>query len=227
MAVLASCSSSAQQAASGVRVVGAMRNVMWKGQLQGTLYLDTIPDKAHLYGMGPVEYLSGELLIWDGRSYKSSVLSDTAMRVEETYDARAPFFAYASVPEWTEQALPDSIETIQQLERYLDETTQQRPRPFLFKLSGSVRQATIHIVNLPNGSQVRSPEDAHQGQRKYELENASSEILGFFSIGHKAIFTHHDTFLHLHLLTADRTKMGHLEQAQFAKGSMRLYLPAE
>jgi acetolactate decarboxylase len=43
-------------------VAGAMKNVMWKGQLFGTIDLDTIFNKQHLYGLGPVEYLTGELL---------------------------------------------------------------------------------------------------------------------------------------------------------------------
>lgn len=42
-----------------VQVVGAMRNVMWKGELQGTIALDTIENKEHLYGLGPVEFLAG------------------------------------------------------------------------------------------------------------------------------------------------------------------------
>ena len=98
-----------------VQVIGAMRNVMWKGELHGTIALDTIQNKEHLYGLGPVEYLAGELLIIDGKSYKSTVVADTEMRVEETFDAKAPFFVYANVPNWKEQHLPDSVRTISHL----------------------------------------------------------------------------------------------------------------
>ena len=65
-----------------VQVIGAMRNVMWKGELHGTIALDTIQNKEHLYGLGPVEYLAGELLIIDGKSYKTTVVADTEMRVD-------------------------------------------------------------------------------------------------------------------------------------------------
>ncbi len=97
----------------------------------------------------------------------------------------------------------------------------------MFKLAGIVEQASIHIVNLPKGSEVRSPDEAHKGQKNYELKNEQSEIIGFFSTEHQAIFTHHDTFLHLHLITTDRTKMGHLDKVLFKKGTMKLYLPTE
>jgi len=224
---LTSCTSTAQRTTNSVKIVGQMKDVMWKGQLYGNVKLDTIANKTNLYGLGPVEYLSGEILIIDGKSYKSTVVSDTTMKVEETYDIKAPFFGYANIAKWKEQTLPDSIQTIQQLEQYLDNVTKSSPRPFLFKLSGTVEQATIHIVNLPKDSKVSSPDEAHKGQKNYKLENEQSEIIGFFSTEHKAIFTHHDTFLHMHLITADRQKMGHLDEVLLKKGTMKLYLPTE
>jgi len=224
---LTSGSSKAQQTTNEVKIVGEMKNVMWKGQLYGNIKLDTISNKTNLYGFGPVEYLSGEILIIDGKSYKSTVVSDTTMKVEETYDIKAPFFGYANIAKWSEQILPDSIQTNQQLEQYLDKVTKSSPRPFLFKLSGTVDQATIHIVNLLKGSKVSSPDEAHKGQKNYELKNEKSDIIGFFSTEHKAIFTHHDTYLHMHLITEDRNKMGHLDELLFKKGTIKLYLPTE
>ena len=222
---LTNCTTKAQHTNNEVKIVGQMKNVMWKGQLYGNINLDTIANKINLYGLGPVEYLSGEILIIDGKSYKSTVTSDTTMKVEETYDIRAPFFGYSNISKWTEQTLPDSIQTIQQLESYLDKVTKNSSRPFMFKLTGIVEQATIHIVNLPKGSKVSSPDEAHKGQKNYELENEQADIVGFFSTEHKSIFTHHDTFLHMHLISTDRQKMGHLDKVLFKKGTMKLYLP--
>lgn len=224
---LISCISKAQQTTNEVKIVGEMKNVMWKGQLYGNINLDTIANKTNLYGLGPVEYLTGEILIIDGKSYKSTVISDSTMKVEETYDIKAPFFGYANIAKWTERTLPDNIQTIQQLEQYLDKETKSLSRPFMFKLSGTVEEATIHIVNLPKGSKVSSPDEAHKGQQNYELKNEQSEIVGFFSTEHKAIFTHHDTFLHMHLITSDKQKMGHLDKVLLKKGTMKLYLPKE
>ena len=222
---LTNCTTKAQKATNEVKIVGQMKNVMWKGQLYGNINLDTIANRKNLYGLGPVEYLEGEILIIDGKSYKSTVTSDTTMKVEETYNIKAPFFGYSNIAKWTEQTLPDNIQTIQQLETYLDQVTKNSLRPFMFKLSGTVEQATIHIVNLPKGSKVSSPDDAHKGQINYELKNEQAEIIGFFSTDHKAIFTHHDTYLHMHLMTTDKQKMGHLDELLFKKGTMKLYLP--
>lgn len=213
----------AQESCHNVTIVGAMKNVMWKGQLYGTINLDTIANKRNLYGLGPVEYLAGELLIVNGKVYKSTVITDSTMKVEETYNVKAPFFGYSNVGKWVEQVLPDSIRTIAQLEEYINETTKKLKRPFLFRLEGAIEKATIHIVNLPQGTKVSSPDDAHRGQKNYHLQNEQVEIIGFFSTEHKAIFTHHDTFLHMHLITADKSKMGHLDELRLKKGT-RLYL---
>lgn len=225
--ILTRFSSNAQQTTNDVTIVGEMKNVMWKGQLYGNIKLDTIANKSNLYGLGPVEYLAGEILIIDGKAYKSTVVTDSTLKVEETFDIKAPFFGYTNIAKWKEQTLPDIIQTTQQLEQFIDNETKNAKRPFMFKLTGTVEQATIHIVNLPKGSKVSSPHEAHKGQKIYTLNNEQSEIIGFFSTEHKTIFTHHDTFLHMHLMTIDRQKMGHLDEVLLKKGTMKLYLPIE
>ncbi len=208
-----------------VQVVGAMKNVMWKGELAGTINLDTIKDKNGLYGLGPVEYLTGELLIIDGKSYVSTVTSDSTMAVDETYQVKAPFLVYANQLDWNIEDLPLNIKTIKELEEFVDKKTLDFKRPFVFKLKGHVDSAKIHIQNLPKGTKVSSPEEAHQGQTNYTLKNIEVEIVGFFSTEHKGIFTHHDFDVHMHLITTDRKKMGHLDKVLFGNGNIKLYLP--
>jgi acetolactate decarboxylase len=214
-----------QTSSSFVHVVGEMRNVMWKGQLSGNINLDTITNKTNLYGLGPIEYLTGEILVIDGRSFKSTVATDNEIKVEETFKIKAPFFGYTNVKRWQEINLPAYVRNLKELENYLDSTTKFYHRPTFFKLSGVIDSATIHIVNLPEGSKVSSPEQAHKGLKKYELKNQSVDIIGFFSTEHKAIFTHHDTFLHLHLITANRDKMGHVDELNMIPKMFKLYLP--
>lgn len=206
-----------------IKIVGAMKNVMWKGELGSSIDLDTISDKNGLYGIGPVSYLTGELLLNNGKSFVSKVTSDSTMTVEKTFDVSAPFFVYANVNEWNEFDLPPNVKTIQDLEKFIDEKTTEFKRPLAFKISGQVSSAIIHIQNLPEGTKVSSPDEAHQGQTNYNLENVDAEIIGFFSTEHKGIFTHHDSFLHLHLITKDESKMGHLDKLEI--GEMKLFLP--
>jgi len=208
-----------------VSIIGQMKDVMWKGELFGKISLDSLANRENLYGLGPIAYLAGELLVWEGKSFTSSVNSDSSMKVEETFQMEAPFFAYSVISGWKSQSLPDSIQTIGQLEQFLSKLSASSEEPFLFKISAKIDSAKIHVVNLPAGSKVSSPQDAHQGQVDYLLKDESVDLLGFFSTKHQTIFTHHDTFVHLHIITVDRQKMGHLDEVSFKSGSVVLYLP--
>ena len=226
---LASCSTTKVHSRKGlngeVQIVGAMKNVMQQGQLAGVISLDTIRNKQGLYGLGPVEYLRRELLVVDGKSYRSIVSTDSTTEVEETFQTKAPFFVYANVADWNKEILPDSIRTIGELEHYLHQRRAELGQPFAFKLKGVIKTANIHVQNLPAGVIVSSPQKAHLGQKNYELKNKSVGIVGFFSTEHQGIFTHHDSFLHMHLITADKTAMGHLDAVTFADEKVTLYLP--
>lgn len=208
-----------------LKIAGAMKNVMWKGELDGIIQLDTIKEEAGLYGLGPLSYLRGELLIKDGKTYVSKVLTDSTMSVEATAEVSAPFFVYGYVQQWKTLELPPEVKTIKELEVFIDTQTQTAKRPFAFKLSGQVASANIHIQNLPEGTKVSSPKEAHQGQTNYKLENEEVEIIGFFSTAHQGIFTHHDSYLHMHLITADEQQMGHLDAVTLVPERMKLYLP--
>lgn len=207
-----------------IQVVGAMKNVMWKGQLQGSIDLDSLSDKKGVYGLGPLSYLRGELLINNGTCYVSKVTSDSTMSVEETFAVSAPFFVYGQVNEWQEMKLPADVKSIHDLEVLINEKTKDFKRPFAFKLIGKAASAIIHIQNLAEGSVVSSPAEAHQGQTDYTLEKEEVEIVGFFSTEHQGVFTHHDSFLHMHLITKDKSKMGHLDEIEFEE--MTLLLPS-
>ncbi len=208
-----------------VKVVSAMKNVMWKGELGGKIKLDTMSNKNNLYGLGPLEGLQGEILINDGVSYIAKVNADKSMQVDTSFDVSAPFFVSAEVKQWQEIKLPDSILNIQHLETFIDKKTKNRKRPFAFKLKGKAKTAKIHVQNLPEGTVVTSPKEAHQGQVNYELQDQGVEIIGFFSTEHQGVFTHHDSYLHMHLITDDKAMMGHLDDIEM--GEMQLYLPIE
>ncbi|WP_334058251.1 acetolactate decarboxylase [Polaribacter sp. P097] len=204
-------------------IVGQMKDVMWKGKLGPSIQLDTIKNTQGLYGLGPVSYLSGELLINDGQTYVSRVTSDTTMSVEKNNTISAPFFVYSNVKDWKIVDLPIEIQSIVQLQNFITDNSKDLNKPFAFKLKGKVSKATIHIQNLPKGSKVSSPKEAHQGQVNYKIFDEDCTIVGFYSENHQGIFTHHDSYLHMHLITDDEQKLGHLDDVKFDK--IQLYLP--
>ncbi|HET6556513.1 MAG TPA: acetolactate decarboxylase, partial [Prolixibacteraceae bacterium] len=187
VAGLALAINTAQAQTGPVHIAGAMSNVMWKGELSGTIDIDTISNKSTLFGLGPLENLAGELLIVEGKIYQSTVLNKEEMKVAETQHAKAPFFVYANQSDWDEIDLPASVKNLQDLENFINKKTKNTNTPFVFRLEGMIDMAIIHIVNLPPGTKVSSPGDAHQGKTSYTLIKETSTIVGFFSRKHQGI----------------------------------------
>ena len=68
---------------------------------------------------------------------------------------------YGNVTEWNEIELPDDIKIIQVLEKFIDDKTSDFKRPFAFKLIEQVSSVIIHIQNLPKGTKLSTPNEAH------------------------------------------------------------------
>lgn len=207
-----------------VIATGAMRNTMFNGQLAGLIQLDSIALPG-VYGIGPVEYLRGELLLWDGHAYRAIAKGDSAMQVEEHPETKAPFFVHQQVREWQEVQLPDSVADLGSLNAFLTSRFGAAP-PFAFTLHGVCERVDLHIVDVSPGTVVRGPDDAHRENKHFQLTGRSVDLLGFYSTRHQAVFTHHDTHIHVHTITTERDAMGHVEELRFVPGALRLSIAA-
>lgn len=203
-----------------------MKNVMWKGELDKVIRFDSLMASG-TFAIGPLEGLRGEVLIFDGVPFISKVREDASLNVTKEPESGAPFLVYSLVQDWKQAEIPDSISTVPELENYLTQITSDKTKePFPFRLAGTVEFADFHVQNLPEGSKVRSPEEAHRGQVNYFSRDLSVDLVGFYSQNHQGIFTHHDTYVHIHLLSTDRQQMGHVDNIRWEGGAMALYLPA-
>jgi len=207
-----------------VIAVGAMKDVMWKGELEGIIRIDTITPKEGLYGLGPLAGLQGELLINDGELIVSTIEENNRIKVAKNVNASAPFFVYANNLEWQKEQLTKEVRSVKEIETYLNDAKGEYTEPFVFKLKGSISKALIHVQNLPDGTKVTNPKEAHQGQVDVELGPQAVEIIGFYSTRHQRVFTHHDSFIHMHLISDDGLYMGHLDEVEVK--DMSLYLPS-
>ena len=208
--LLASCVSAGEPPVTDIHVVGAMKDVMWEGQLAGKVNLDTIASDG-VFGVGPLAFLRGEILILDGNTYVARVGADSSMEVRRESGVSAPFIVFGQTTQWTSDTLPSSVKTIGELETFLAELFPSKEELGMFRLTGRVESAIIHVVNLAPGSTVSNPSQAHQGQVNYSLNNADVDIVGFYSTNHKGVFTHHDRIIHMHLITRNGQWMGHVD----------------
>lgn len=204
-----------------VRATGAMRNTMFNGQLAGLIDLDSLALPG-TFGIGPMEYLRGEVLVMDGEVYTSAVNDRGSMLVTRDQVVKAPFFVHQTVKQWTEVQLPDSVMDLAGLDRFLTARYAGLNEPFAFRLSGPFERVEVHIVDVPLGTVINGPADAHRDNKHFQITGTQAEVLGFFSTVQKAVFTHHDTNIHVHAITAERDWMGHVEALSFVAKRMSL-----
>lgn len=196
---------------------------MQKGHLEGKVLLDSLP-KENLYGIGPVAFLAGEIMIMDGKCYVAKVV-DGKIEVAEDYVIEAPFFGFAQIPAWKPLENIVKIDNLLGLENFLN-SAEISNNPYFFKVEAEVMDARIHVMELPLGESFSSPKEAHQkGKNYFELENKKVALLGFYSTQHHAVFTHHNTNIHVHLITDDKKMMGHLDVIHFKPESVKIFVP--
>jgi acetolactate decarboxylase len=200
-----------------------MKNVMWKGELDAKIRFDTILPQKGLYGLGPLEGLSGEITIIDGISYVSKITKDQSIKVDIDNNAGAPFFVYSISESFDNIKLPKDVTTLKQLDSFL-KTDHDSGSAYLFKLSGNIEYTKIHVQNLEPNSIISSPKEAHKGQVDVELDTIQAEIIGFYSNYAHGIYTHHDTNIHTHLITHDKKYMGHCDELKFQPDQVKLYM---
>jgi len=205
------------QQPSSIEVVGQMRDVMWKGDLTGKISTDSLNHHT-AYGLGPIEYLKGEVLLFEGQTFISKVLDSVAHQVTQVNSTNAPFFVYSKESKLNAISVSPSELSLQSTEELIDSLYSDYDKPLLVRIDGIFQDITVHSVNLPEGSIVGSPDEAHQGRTEYTYKNLSGSIVAFFSRKHKAIFTHHDSFLHAHFISDDRNIMGHVDSVFFNSG---------
>ena len=82
-----------------VKYNGALKNMMHKGDLSAKADLRNLQETKHLYAIGAIESLKGEIQIFNSQSFNSHVELDS-MVINDSFDRKACLLVYASVQEW-------------------------------------------------------------------------------------------------------------------------------
>jgi hypothetical protein len=101
--------------------LGSQRQTIMTGDRAAHLDLLTLKGRPHLYGIGPIQGLTGEVTIADSRPSLARVGEDHLIHVTESFEAGVPFFVWAEVSEWQTHDLPEDVGTYPELERFVGE----------------------------------------------------------------------------------------------------------
>ena len=200
--------------------IGAQRETVMHGKLAATVDLRSLANTSHLYAVGPIEQLRGEVTIADGRPALARVGPDGTVRVTESFEAGAPFLVWTEVPAWQAVPIPPAVRSFPDLEAFVPRAASsagldpQQPLPFLIR--GQHDLIEYHVLNrvgdAPHGMEMHK-----KIQVVFELSQAEAIIVGFYSAPHRGIFTPMDSAMHIHLQTADNSKSGHIQKLELGK----------
>ncbi len=206
-----------------VNYSGALKTIM-SGDISATISLDSLENKDHLYALGAVENLKGEIQIFDGKPSNSFVTNDS-LQISNTYDINASLLVYSQVEEWDSFQI-DEVLMKSELEAKIFELAKSNnldtQNPFPFLIEGTVSSLDWHVINWKEGDMVHNHKKHKDSGLNSKLNKTDVLILGFHSTKHKAIFTHHTTNMHMHFKTIDNSLAGHVDDVVISEVQIKL-----
>src|SRR5262249_5445383 len=210
--------------ASEVQVIAEMRRMFSAHVIGANVELEKVNSKPHLYALGPVAGLQGEITVLDGQVFVSRI-RDRAEVVALEPKAKSVFLVGSFVPDWRSSELPTKVQTEKDLAEFLEKSLPADIRS-AFLVRGTARRARCHIQDYQGSAKDLTHLAHDQAKVFYELENTKVELVGFFTNhdGDGGTFVHMGQTTHIHLISEDRKHMGHLESIELLPGA-QLLLP--
>jgi acetolactate decarboxylase len=212
-----------------VKHSGAMREMFETGNVEGKIDVGKLTPQKNLYAVGPLENLSGEIMIRDGESL-TSFIRGNAVKVETNPAARAVFMVWSNVEKWHEVTVPNTIRTYDELEKFVSEAAGKLSlnarEPFPFLLKGKFQSVAWHVNDYKSDGTPLTRQKHDQQKFKAKSENEDLEMVGFFSPKHQGVFTHHTRVTHIHVTDAKRTFVGHVDDLNLDQKNI-LFLPMQ
>jgi acetolactate decarboxylase len=213
-----------------VKYSGKMSKIGQEKRVDAAIMVDSIKGQ-HLYAIGPVENLLGEILVWDSKPFVAAITEDKKPYLQKNVKSlKAIFLVYADISQWDTILLSDKISSLTDLEKTITKAAYRHgtdtTTAFPFLIFGKVKEGSGHIMYKNSSVKEITPATLKDANHKNSFSNQYAQMLGFYSQQHQTIFTHHDSFLHIHYRMANKYQAGHLDIASFDETEpVKLLLP--
>jgi acetolactate decarboxylase len=157
-----------------VKVSDAMKNIMMQGDLSAHINLDTL-NKTHLFGLGPVAGLKGEIMILDGKVYSTAIQENQLLNQQDKI-SQAAMLVYSHVEKWKPVISKVKINNYAELEKLIETTATingyDTEIPFVFKIETTAGQLAYHVIDWKEGT-THTMENHKQFAYAGHLDNTS------------------------------------------------------
>ena len=180
--------------------------------------LAALPD---LYALGPLEGVRGEVSIFRSRPSIARVEHGAVITTDE-WAVRACFLVWAQVPAWHVREVEAPIGDLESIAEAAVAIARKlgidASRPFPFRVTGTARDATLHVLDKRDGLPHTAERHEHAKVR-HRVADAAVELIAFYSRDHRGVFTPGDSDVHAHVRAADGRVSGHLERIRLDRGA--------
>ena len=201
--------------------MSALYQVSTSAALVEGVYSGSVPSSVLLghgdFGLGTFEGLEGEMVILDGQIYQV-----TGSVRYPTDDFLVPFAAITYFRTRSSFEI-DSVACLKDIELACDQQRISENLFYALRLDGlfaTVHARAVHAVR-PNTRLV----DAARTQSAFHFENVEGTLVGFWSPRYSSSFS--VPGYHLHFISKDRTKGGHLLDCSARKLNARIQVLSE
>ena len=216
---------------ASVTVHGALREIMHMGRTERRVDLAPLVGQKGLFGLGALESLGGEVTLWDGQLWLSTPDGHGgAVAGQHTATtAGATLLVTSVVTAWQERPVTEEV-SFAELDTFIEREARAAgvnvTEAFPFRIEGSPTRLDWHVID---GSKIPSNAHGHEAHMRTAVRGSLTarpvQILGFYSPKHHAIFTHHDTNTHAHVIGVAPAVTGHVDHVDINAGA-RLFFPA-
>ncbi|MEM7728001.1 MAG: acetolactate decarboxylase [Pseudomonadota bacterium] len=190
-----------------------------------------VSGRAGLTGVGPIEGLQGEITVYDGTLYLSSLDTDGAEVRLEREEAPAVFFAGGTAKGWTEVRSDAPLRGLDAVEAFVrsraDKVGIELDQPFAFRIEGKATRLGYHVIFKTDSEERPHTMALHRkAKAPFRADGDQVRIAGVWAdaagIGR---YTHPGRHTHLHVVTSDEGS-GHVDEIELMPGAT-LFLPTE
>lgn len=221
--------------AQDLTVHGNFRHMMHTGETGGAIALDRLTAPS-AWGVGATAGLRGEVVIRDGAVPVSRGDDPQARLAPPEAGEAAALLAFGTVADWQTVAVPHEM-TPDRLTHFIETQAQgldlDAEGGFPIRIEGSFSQLVWHVVTGEAPSQGvhgaghgGGHANGQSGMNFFDEAGATGEITGVYTgAALEGIASHPDERLHLHFVSADGTRSGHVDEIMIPAGAV-LLLPA-
>ena len=214
---------------------GKMREVIGRQQHQGRISLTEAIKQPHLYAVGALEGLTGEVTILDGKVYAAKAPnSDSLSPLTKIGETKAALLVGFHVEKWNKYEIASDVSP-NELESYIERQAQvtgiDTSRPFPFVIEGTLADLHLHVIrgacpvhSKRNGIELGEDTKPYHGHH----DSLEGKLFGVFAKDAAGNLTHPGTSTHTHTVYSENETdlTGHVESVGVAKGAI-LLLPSD